>query len=77
MFHYKHDVSGNIIAPKTRLVAQGFSQAEGRDYNETFSPTAELSAIQIIATIAIRTDCKQTDIDGMYLNAPITETVYM
>ena len=45
VFHYKHDASGNIIARKTRLVAQSFSQAEGIDYNETFSPTAKLSAI--------------------------------
>ena len=79
MFHYKHDASGNIVACKTRLVAQGFSQAEGIDYNETFSPTAKLSAIQIIAAIAVRNDweIKQTDIDGMYLNAPITKTGYM
>ena len=45
VFHYKHDASGNIVAHKTRLVVQGFSQAEGIDYNETFSPTAKLSAI--------------------------------
>ena len=79
MFHYKHDAGGNIIACKTRLVTQGFSQAEGIDYNETFSPTAKLSAIWIIATIAIRNDweIEQTDIDSTYLNAPITKTVYM
>ena len=45
VFHYKHDTSGNIVVCKTRLVVQGFSQAEDIDYNETFSPTAKLSAI--------------------------------
>jgi hypothetical protein len=79
VFHYKRDANGKVVAHKTRLVAQGFSQAEGIDYNETFSPTAKLSAIRIIAAIAVRNDweLEQTDIDGAYLNAPLTETVYM
>jgi hypothetical protein len=79
VFHYKHDANGEVVNRKTRLVAQGFSQAEGIDYNETFSPTAKLSAIRIIIAIAIRNDweIEQTDIDGAYLNAPITEVVYM
>lgn len=55
VFHYKHDASGKVTAYKTRLVAQGFSQAEGIDYNETFSPTAKLSAIHIIAAITLET----------------------
>jgi hypothetical protein len=79
VFHYKHDTNGEIVNLKTRLVTQGFSQAEGIDYNETFSPTTKLSAIRIIAAIAVRNDWefKQTDIDGTYLNAPITEVIYM
>jgi Reverse transcriptase (RNA-dependent DNA polymerase) len=79
VFHYKHDANGNVVAHKTRLVAQGFTQTQGIDYNETFSPTAKLSAIRIIIAIAIRNDweLEQTDIDGAYLNAPITETIYM
>jgi Reverse transcriptase (RNA-dependent DNA polymerase) len=79
VFHYKHDASGKVVAYKTRLVAQSFSQSEGIDYNEMFSPTTKLSAIHIIAAIAVRNnwELKQTDIDGTYLNAPITETVYM
>jgi Reverse transcriptase (RNA-dependent DNA polymerase) len=56
VFHYKHDVNGNVVAHKTRLVTQGFTQTLGIDYNETFSPTAKLSAIRIIITITIRND---------------------
>jgi Reverse transcriptase (RNA-dependent DNA polymerase) len=55
-FYLKHDASGKIVAHKTRLVTQGFSQAEGINYNEMFSPTAKLSAICIIAAIAARND---------------------
>jgi Reverse transcriptase (RNA-dependent DNA polymerase) len=55
VFHYKHDASSNV-AHKTRLVMQGFTQMQGIDYNETFSPTAKLSAIRIIVAIAVRND---------------------
>ena len=52
---------------------------KGIDYNETFMPTAKLSAISIITVLAIRYDweTKQTDVDGAYLNAPLKETIYM
>jgi len=42
---YKVDSTGKFVKYKGQLVAQGFSQAEGIDYNETFSPTAKLSVI--------------------------------
>ena len=79
VFHYKIDSTSKIVKYKGRLVTQCFSQAEGINYNETFSPTAKLSAIRIIAALATCNDweLKQTDIDGAYLNAPLTETIYM
>jgi len=68
VLHYKHNAAGNIASRKARLVAQ----AKGINYNETFSPTAKLSAIRIITTITTHNDweLEQTDIDGAYLNAP-------
>ena len=79
VFHYKHDSDGNIASWKARLIAQGFTQEQGIDYKETFSPTAKLSAIRIIAAIAARNDweLEQTDIDGAYVNATLSETIYM
>src|SRR5882724_9315602 len=79
VFHYKLNAAGKIASHKVRLVAQGFSQQEGVDYNETFSPMAKLSAICIIATLVAHNDweLEQTDIDGAYLNAPLMETIYM
>jgi len=79
IFHYKHNATGEIASHKVRLVAQGFSQQEGIDYNETFSPTAKLSAICIIAAVATWNDweLKQMDVDSAYLNAPLTEMIYM
>ena len=79
MLHYKHDDAGNIGSRKARLVAQGFTQAEGIDYNETFSPTAKLSAICIITVITAHNgwELEQMDIDGAYLNTSLKETIYM
>jgi Reverse transcriptase (RNA-dependent DNA polymerase) len=79
VLHYKCNATGQVVSHKARLVTQGFSQAAGIDYNETFAPTAKLSAIHIIIALAVRNDweLEQTDIDGAYLNALLKETIYM
>ena len=79
VFHYKHNSDGNVASQKARLIAQGFTQEYGIDYRETFSLTVKLSAIHVIAVIAVKNnwELEQTDIDGMYLNAPLSETIYM
>ena len=40
--------SGEKLSYKARLLAKGFSQVPGRDYNETYSPTTRLSTIRIL-----------------------------
>ena len=40
IYKIKHTVDGSIKRHKTRFVARGFSQVEGMDYEETFSPVA-------------------------------------
>jgi hypothetical protein len=44
----KEDENGDVVRNKLRLVAQGFSQKEGIDYEETFAPVASLEAIRIL-----------------------------
>ena len=39
------DESGNVVRNKARLVAQGYTQVEGIDFEETFAPVAQLEAI--------------------------------
>ena len=72
-------MAGKITSCKVRLVAQGFSQQEGVNYNETFTPTAKLSAIHIITAISTWNDweLEQMDVDSAYLNALLIETIYM
>jgi hypothetical protein len=44
----KKGEKGEVVRNKSRLVAQGFSQKEGIDYEETFAPIARLEAIRIL-----------------------------
>jgi len=46
------DESGNIIRSKARLVAQGYTQIEGIDFEETFVPVARLEAIRMTLVFA-------------------------
>ena len=48
VFHNKLNEDGEIIRNKARLVAQGYDQEEGIDYDETFAPIARLESIRII-----------------------------
>jgi hypothetical protein len=42
-----------VVRNKSRLVAQGFSQKEGVDYEETFAPVARLEAIRILLAFSV------------------------
>jgi hypothetical protein len=44
----KEREKGGVVRNKSRLVAQGFSQKEGIDYEESFAPVARLEAIRIL-----------------------------
>jgi len=73
------DESGNIVRNKVRLVAQDYTQIEGIDFKETFSPVARLEAIRIILAFASYKDFKlfQMDVKSAFLNGFIEEEVYV
>jgi hypothetical protein len=53
IYKIKHVVDGSVEKYKARFVARGFSQVEGVDYDETFSPVARYTSIHtIIALVA-------------------------
>ena len=64
---------------KARLVAQGYSQMEGVDYNETFAPVADIESIRILLALACHLKFKlyQMDVKTSILNGLLKEDVYM
>lgn len=58
---------------KARFVAKGYSQVPGKDYQETFSPTARMTSIRSLMQLAVQYNLTvhQMDVKTAYLNAPI------
>ena len=56
----KRDANGNINRYKARLVAQGYSQTQGIDYEEVFSPVARYSSIRTLLALANAYNLKST-----------------
>ena len=73
------DESGNVVRNKARLVAQGFTQIEGIDFEETFAPVARLEVIRMTLAFASYKDFKlfQMDVKSTFLNDFIEEEVYV
>lgn len=64
---------------KARYVAKGYSQVAGIDYNETFSPTADMTSVRVLMQLAAQYDLElhQMDVKTAYLHAPIDCEIYM
>ncbi|GJU49677.1 retrovirus-related pol polyprotein from transposon TNT 1-94 [Tanacetum coccineum] len=75
----KLDENGIVSQNKARLVAQGYNQQEGIDYDETYVPVARLESIRILLASACALDFKlfQMDVKSAFLNGFINEEVYV
>jgi hypothetical protein len=75
----KEGEKGEVVRNKSRLVAQGFSQKEGIDYEETFAPVACLEVIRILLAISVAKGFKlhQMDVKSASLNGVLEEEVYV
>ena len=79
VYDVKLDSSGAVQRYKARLVAQGFSQKKGIDYNETFAPTMHIKTMRILLALAARDNLRayQYDISTAFLHASLSEEVYV
>jgi hypothetical protein len=68
-----------VVRNKSSLIAQGFSQKEGIDYEVTFSPVARLEAIRILLAFSVAKGFKlhQMDVKSAFLNGVLEEEAYV
>ncbi len=78
-YKVKHNVNGSVIRYKTRLVAKGYAQTYGIDYEETYSPIAKMTTVRAIITIAVAKgwSLHQMDVKKVFIHGNLQEEVYM
>ena len=79
VFKVKYTQTGHVDRYKARLVARGFSQVQGVDYEETFSPTLRMESLRMLLALAahFRYEIEQMDVPDAYLKGDLKETIYM
>ncbi|GJW76485.1 putative ribonuclease H-like domain-containing protein [Tanacetum coccineum] len=79
VYRNKKDERGIVIKDKARLVAQGYTQEEGINYDEVFAPVARIEAIRLFLAYASFKDfvVYQMDVKSAFLYGKIEEEVYV
>ncbi|KAI0993507.1 Retrovirus-related Pol polyprotein from transposon, partial [Podosphaera aphanis] len=79
VFKIKRNADGSIERYKARLVAQGFSQVPGHDFDETFAPVARYDSLRILLRISAQNKWipQQMDVNSAYLYGTLDEEIFM
>jgi hypothetical protein len=75
----KLNPDGTVARYKARLVARGFSQVEGLDYSETFSPVLRMASFRLLMALATILDLEvhHLDVQTAFLHGDLPEEIYM
>ena len=79
VWRIKTKADGSVERYKARLVARGFTQTHGVDFNETFAPVTRLDTLRLLTAMAVQNNWEfcQIDVKTAYLNGDLEEDVYM
>lgn len=79
VFTLKTDIHGVMERFKARLVARGFSQIQGEDYDQTFAPTVRTDTLRIfLAMVAAENlECRHYDVKNAFTEASLQERIYL
>ena len=79
VFKVKTNADGTTERFKARLVAQGYTQREGLDYDETFSPVVRSESVRSVISLACKEGLKlhQMDVTTAFLNGELDQEIYM
>lgn len=79
VYRIKRHSDGSIQKYKSRLVAKGYDQELGFDFNETFSPVVKPATIRVLLSLAVTRGwiLRQLDMNNAFLNGILEEEVYM
>jgi hypothetical protein len=79
VFKIKQGANGEVENYKAKLVARGFTQTYGVDYNETFAPIAKFTSIHCIFALATLEDMEihQMDVKTTFFNGQLEEEIYI
>jgi hypothetical protein len=75
----KYASDGSVERHKAWLVAKGFSQVEGIDYNETFAPVAKMNSICLVLALVAshKWEVHQMDVKSAFLHGDLQKEIYM
>jgi hypothetical protein len=79
VYKVKHNADGSVDRYKTRLVAKGYAQTYGINYEETYSPVANMTIVRAIIAMATSKgwSLHQMDVKNVFLHGDLQEKVYM
>jgi hypothetical protein len=79
VFKQKKDESGAVIKNKARLIAKGYVQQDGVDFDEIFAPVARMESVRLVLALAADEgwEVHHMDVKTTFLNGELAEEVYV